>query len=571
VKNSKVRILSIALLGAFCESTFAFTFDSGNIKGSFDSTLSIGTGIRSSAPGCDTVIGTNTPSGVPGLGQPTGAGAPTGCLDAFSGYVDQGNLNYKKGDAFTTYVKGTHELLLEFPDAYKFMGRVNWLRDFTATHASGYISGANSTGGEAYPEAARNDLAFKARLLDFWVSKEFDVDGQRARLRVGNQVVSWGESAFIGGGINQTNAIDIMRLSQPGTQLKEALLPAPIVSLASGLGNGFNVEAYTQMRWNENYMPPAGSYWSLAQVGKGYADAPKPKNGGQYGVALRYQPREAQANFGLYAMRYHDKSASLYALDPNPTAPVFASKYLEDRTLYGISANFPVGNWAIGSELSYRPKDAVTLNTNGANNIDSGLCLVGGKCYVEEKKYQFHLTGTLMLTPGDQGPLLNLFGADSGMFIGEAAAVHYPNLQKTYQGVPVSAGQWGWGALTANDPFVAAIATQNFPPPDLPSVGDRTSWGYAFDFSVTYDGTLIPGWQVSPEVFYSRGVKGRTPNQAGTFMEGASAANYVLTFTQNPPNWSVAINYSKFYGGTNIYDQPYRNRDFYGVTVNRNF
>jgi hypothetical protein len=566
VNNFRPTILSIALLATCCDSAFAFTFGDGNIKGSLDSTVGIGTGIRASAPGCDTIVGTNF--GAPT--QPTGSGAPTGCLDGASGYNDQGNLNYKKGDAFTTYIKGTHELLLELPDAYKFMARVNWLRDLTATHTSGYLSGLN-TSGSALPDAAKDDLNFKTRLLDLWVSKEFDLNGNRARLRAGNQVISWGESTFISGGINQTNAVDIMRLSQPGTQLKEALLPAPIVSLASGLGHGFNAEVYSQLRWNENYLPPVGSYWSLANAGKGTPATPAPKDSGQYGMALRYQSTEAQANFGVYYMRYHDKSASLYAANPDPVAPAFATQFLEDRTLYGVSANFPLGNWAIGTELSYRPKDAVTLNTNGANNIDGQLCLFGGKCYVDEKKYQFHVTSTLMLTPGDHGPLLKLLGADSGILIAEAAAVHYPNLKSSYQGVPVAAGQWGWGALTANDPFLVAISTGALPPPDLPSVGDKTSWGIALDFNWTYDGTLLPGWQVTPEVFYARGIKGRTPNLQGTFMEGASSVNYVLTLTQNPPNWSVAFNYAKFYGGSNLFDQPYRNRDFYGMSISRNF
>lgn len=570
MNNFKPTILSIALLGACCDGALAFTFGDGDIKGSLDSTVGIGTGIRASAPGCDTVIGTSMLYGVPSA-QPTGSGAPTGCLDDASGYYDQGNLNYKKGDAFTTYIKGTHELLLELPDAYKFMARVNWLRDFTATHASGYLSGsAFFPTTQSFPDAARDDLNFKARLLDLWVSKEFELNGNRARLRAGNQVISWGESTFISGGINQTNAVDIMRLSQPGTQLKEALLPAPIISLASGLGHGFNAEIYSQARWNENYLPPVGSYWSLSNAGKGTPATPAAKDSGQYGMALRYQSTEAQANFGVYYMRYHDKSASLYYANPDPAGAITDAEFLQDRTLYGVSANFPLGNWAIGTELSYRPKDAVTLNMNGANNIDNKLCLYGGKCYVEEKKYQFHLTSTLMLTPGDQGPLLKLLGADSGILIAEAAAVHYPNLKSSYQGVPVAAGQWGWGALTATDSWMTN-GFQTFTNDGMPSVGDKTSWGIAMDFNWTYDGTLLPGWQVTPEIFYSRGIKGRTPNLQGTFMEGASSINYVVTFTQNPPNWSVAFNYAQFSGGSSIFDQPYRNRDFYGMSISRSF
>jgi len=160
-----------------------------------------------------------------------GVGTPAGCLAPTSSMGDQGNLNYRKGDAFTTYVKGSHELLLKMPDDITFLGRVNWVRDLTATHTTGYTSAAAT---QYLPDGlasdARSDLRFKARLLDFWVSKTFQLGGETARVRVGNQVISWGESLFLPGGINATNALDIMRLSQPGTQLKEAVLPAPIAA-----------------------------------------------------------------------------------------------------------------------------------------------------------------------------------------------------------------------------------------------------------------------------------------------------------------------------------------------------
>src|SRR5574340_792678 len=454
MKQQMTGKLLVGAVAAVCAgSASAFTFETGSVTGNFDSSVSLGLGVRAKSPPCDTVIGTT--AGVPTPATP--AGAPSGCLDALSFYNDQGNLNYKKGDLFTTYLKGTHELLLKMPDSWKFFGRVNWLADFAATHASGYLSGGGN--GESFPGNAKSELRFKARLLDFWVSKEFDVSGQQARMRVGNQVISWGESLFLPGGINQTNALDIMRLSQPGTQLKEVFLPAPIASVASGLGHGLNVEAYVQARWNKSYFPPVGSYWSTATIGSG-ADSygafatPTPhgaKNSGQFGVALRYQPQGTQANFGLYAMRYHDKAPVVsYA---NPLAGTGGQfSYLEDRTLYGVSTNFPLGDWAIGAELSYRPKDAVSLHPLGTNNVDGGFCLAGGNCYVDEKKYQLHLTALLSMTPGDYGGILKLLGgADTATLLAEVAMVRYPNLKNSYQGVPVAAGYWGWGFLTASD------------------------------------------------------------------------------------------------------------------------
>ncbi|MDE2613243.1 MAG: DUF1302 domain-containing protein [Burkholderiales bacterium] len=565
----KTNLLCAAVALACSGPAAAFTFESGGISGSFDSWITLGTGIRAASPGCDTLIGTVGGAASP----PSGAGAPAGCIDGLTMVNDQGNLNYKKGSAFTTYLNGTHELLLKFPENWKFFGRANWRADASATHASGYISGDQGVAGssDSFPAGAASQLRFKARLLDFWVSKDFDAGGERARVRLGNQVISWGESLFLPGGINQTNAMDIMRLSQPGTQLKEVFLPAPILSMASGLGNGFNVEAYVQPQWNANYFPPVGSYWSTATLGAGAdAFAPgvfatptvgKPRNSGQYGVALRYQPAGTQANFGLYAMRYHDKAPVVAYSDPMNGLGAHYT-YLEDRTLFGLSASFPLGDWAIGTELSYRPKDAVSLHTLTQNNVDGGFCLPGGNCYIDEKKYQFHLTGILSMTPSDYGGILSaLGGADTATLMAEAVVVSYPKLQSSYMGVPVAAGFWSWGFLNAND---ASFGTPQ-------SVGSRTSWGYNFDFSWTYDGKLIPGWQVTPEIYYFQAVKGRTPNGMALLMEGAKSANFIVTFMQNPASWQVGVNYAKFWGGSSVLDQPLRGRDFFGLYVTRNF
>lgn len=564
----KTHLLCAAVALACTGPAAAFTFESGGISGNFDSWLTLGTGIRTSKPACDTIIGFIGGEAAP----PSGAGAPAGCIDAGGGTNDQGNLNYRRGRPFTTYLNGLHELLLKMPEGWKFFGRVNWRADASATHTTGYLSALQGGVGESQPGGADKQLRFKARLLDFWVSKDFALGGERARVRLGNQVVSWGESLFLPGGIDQTNAMDLMRLSQPGVQLKEVALPAPILSFATGLGHGLNIEAYVQGHWNSHYFPPIGSYFSVATVGTGAAafgaavgsNIPtrgEPSDGGQYGMALRYQPAGTEINLGLFAMRYHDKAPVLGFSDPlSEGDPGVHWSYLEGRKLLGISANFPVGNWAVGAELSYRPKDPITLQVM-PNEVDGGLCVNGGHCYVEEKKYQFHLTGILSMTPSDYGGILNLLGADTATLLAEAVVIHYPNLKRTYQGVPVAAGLWGWGLLDPSDP---AFGTPR-------SVGDRTSWGYAFDFSWTYDGKIIPGWQVTPEIFYMQAVHGRTPNIVGLFMQGAKSANFAVTFVQNASDWKVGVNLAKFWGGSSVLDQPLRSRDFFGLYVTRGF
>jgi hypothetical protein len=524
----------------------AATFEFGEGRGSFDSTITVGTGVRMKDPACTLITA-----------GASGSGAPVGCLAPTSALGDQGNLNYERGDRFTTYIKGSHELLLKQPGDLTFMARVNWIRDFSATDTTGHLSATTPPAlTDGLADDARQDLRFKARLLDLWVSKTLQIGEQQVRIRAGNQVVSWGESLFLPGGINSTNAIDVMRLSQPGTQLKEVVLPAPIVSVASGLAAGLNVEGYVQARWNGNYMPPTGSYWSFANgLGRGH-DAyglveVHPSNAGQWGLAVRYQPDGTQMNLGAYAMNYHDKGPNFSTNAGGTGAAGWA--YAENRRLVGLSANMPLGDWAVGTELSYRPRDAVALNPAA-----SGCSFNNGNCWVDEKKLQWHLTGILAMTPNNAGALLGALGADTATLMAEAVAVRYPKLQQTYGSDPISAGAWGWG-----QEFDAAAAPE--------AVGTKTSWGFNFDFSWVYDGTLIPGWQVVPEIYYFQAVKGRTPNAAGQFMEGAKSVNLIVGFVRNPATWQASVNYAMFSGGKRVFDQPYRDRNFVGVTLSRNF
>lgn len=522
----------------------AFTFETDNLKGAFDSTVTAGLGIRVQGPACGLLVEGGTRSG-----------APAACLAPTSGLGDQGNLNYGRGDPFTAYLKGTHELSLKLPAGVSMLARASWMRDVAATRTTGLLSSnapADLSGGLT-PEA-RESLRFQARLLDLWASKTFDIGGSQVRARLGNQVINWGESLFLGGGINVTNAMDFQRLSLPGTQIKEGLLPAPMLSVATGLGNGINFEGYWQFNWNKSFLPPAGSYFSTSEaLGRGNSrygstefDA---RNGGQWGLALRWQPANTALNLGAYAINYHDKTPQLRL---NQTS--FASEfvYLEDRRVYGVSANLPLGDWAVGAELSYRPRDAVAYSPlQGCTTRD-------GRCWVDSKRWQLNLTGIYSFTPSNARPFLEALGADGGTFLVELAAVHFPGLQDVDGGDPLAAGYGGWGLET--DPTAA-----------LQIGGTRRSSGVAMNLSINYDGTLIDGWQVVPEIYWFQALGGRTPTLLQPFTRGNRSLNLQVAFIRNPALWQITLNYARFMGGRSPLDNALRDRDFVGLAVSRNF
>lgn len=605
------KVMILTLVGLFTASLVqAFQFEvTDTIKGSLDTQTTAGFGLRLNDPRSSMVGDTRYNANANTQQWSNG---------------DDGNLNYRKGDLYATYLKLTPELLLQFPERFKLMARGTLLYDFMATE----------TARSPLSKESKDQVARDYRLLDLWVSKELNLGDQTARVRVGNQVISWGESVFALSGINQTNSLDLQKLMVPGTQLKEAVIPAPMVSISSGIGKGLNMEAYYQFGWNRNRVPPVGSYWSIADVydkGKNplYLDLANTnfggpdnishpnghfnvndfatggpaatdttldipfvgnknaKSQGQYGVALHYKPEGMPLDLGVYFMNYHEKMPVLVY----GTGAGAQWDFLEDRQLYGVSANMPVGNWAMGWELSYRPKEAVALSSCGSRLSDGTVDTnpfdqSGCKGWTETDRYQSHLTGLLMLTPGDHGWLLSLLGADSGIFLGEAVGVYLPGLKKSY-----ATGGTRFNPYTGQDeqtyqvpaagymPWMANTSdASSSVPQTIPGVGTKFSAGYTMDFNWTYDGSLIPGWQVTPGVTFFHAVVGDTPTMLYNYAEGAKSTNAYILFNMNPAKWQAGVNYAKFFGGaggdgggTGKLRQPLTSRDYIGGFVTYNF
>ena len=104
-------------------------------------------------------------------------------------------------------------------------------------------------GQNVWPQAKLSDEGFEDEqkfdniyLLDAYVYGSFDVGETDLQLRLGRQVINWGESIFIQG-VNQTNPIDVPAARRAGAELKEILMPVwmavfqlgPAVRLARGV------------------------------------------------------------------------------------------------------------------------------------------------------------------------------------------------------------------------------------------------------------------------------------------------------------------------------------------------
>ncbi len=232
------RLAAFALALAFVLSATpagAENFRQGELEGSLDITLSHGLTFRTQDRDKNLIGSANS-------GTATSVNA------------DDGNLNYDTGIV---------------SNASKFIGELDLnYRNFGAfTRVHGFFDFENQSGerarGELSPEA--KDLIGKDfEILDLYLTGSFDLGGAAVDLRVGNHVLSWGESTFIQNSINVINPFDVTKLRTPGAELRDGLVPVPMVSVSAVLGDALSVEGFYQVKWDKTEIDPPGSFFSTS-------------------------------------------------------------------------------------------------------------------------------------------------------------------------------------------------------------------------------------------------------------------------------------------------------------------
>jgi len=390
--------LAVSLASTLAAPAFGVTFNIGEIEGQFDSSLSVGASWSTEKADKD-LIGYN--NGGRGLSMTS----------------DDSRMNFKRGETFSKIFKGVHDLELKYGDTGVFVRGKYWYdfelkdesRPFKDISDSNRKQGAQSSGAE---------------ILDAFIYHNYAIGNQPGSVRLGKQVVNWGESTFIGGGVNSVNPIDVAAFRRPGAEIKEGLIPVNMFYVAQSLTDNLSMEAFYQLEWDQTVVDNCGTFFSQPDVvadgcdknlallaGSTFLGAipgaipvlnangvevneegvivqrggdRDAKDSGQWGVAFRYLFEPLDTEFGFYFMNYHSRapifsatagSQALYdaantgafgALTPLVIAgnSKYFIEYPEDIRLYGLSfsTTLPTGT-AWSGEISYRPNAPVQLNT----------------------------------------------------------------------------------------------------------------------------------------------------------------------------------------------------------------
>jgi len=457
-------------------------------------------------------------------------------------------------------------------------------------------------------EEAEDAIGKSADLLDAYVWGEFELGKLPIQIRVGDQVVSWGESTFISGGINTINPVDISKIRVPGAELKEALVPEGMAWLSMGLTDNISIEGLYLYDWEETKADEPGTYFSASDfVGEnisnsklllGYGRVPDQGNlpaeqtfmaasrdpsieaddQGQFGTAIRMVvPSLNDTEFGFYYLRYHarlpilsvrtgtdqglvDAAAAAAAvigaggtaaqaqaagLNAYTKSGGYYTEYVEDLDLYGASFSTELFGMGWQTELSYRPDAPIQID-------DAELML--------------HMLGPInpaLASLSQLGPATETNQQVKGYIERDLFQVQTsvswilnPGFLGYDSGVII--GEIGWQHVDLPDKdtlrleapgtytpgSTAAAAASNVPATAPEHFADEDSWGYRILCKVNYNNAIGPV-TVSPKIAWGHDVQGNS-TFGGPFLEGRQALTLGTSFSNL--NWSADLDYTRYMG-----------------------
>lgn len=365
---------ALATVLPFAVSTAsAFELNLGAVTGSLDTTVSYGTGWRLENP--DIRNSATYPSYTAAV------------LDNRRTFINKndGNANFDNNSKpFTSVFKITSDLELKY-DNYgmfvrgtAFYDTVIMGDDFNRPAPNLFPNSASCNPQTSaapqncgFPKEMIDHSGHDLRFLDAYVYGNFDIGSMPLNVRAGSQVINWGEALFLQDGINSANPVSLAKLRLPGAEVKEALLPLPMLYGSLGITDSLTAEAFYMFDWDYSEPDDVGTFYltddafaglganrilvdmtgsslstpnpslggiSIAQyynISMGNQptnilsvtrQSDKPTDGkGQFGLAFRYSMDETE--LGFFFMNYHNHKpvAQAVAGDSNYCGGVGAS------------------------------------------------------------------------------------------------------------------------------------------------------------------------------------------------------------------------------------------------------
>lgn len=534
--------------------------------------------------------------------------------EAFSTNGDDGNLAWDAGEFTSIATKLTSDLAVTYGEFGLFVrgsGLANPLlqeADYFDPNDYGPTREFGQDERIRKEDAVRGHVGSDFDLLDAYVFGRFDVFERALNLKIGRQVLNWGESAFVQHGLNALIAADVNQLRVPGFEIEEIQTPVGMALISLDLIENVGIEGFYQFEWQETIIDVPGTFLSTndfagiggtqANLGFGRADenqpassnanpatwcdpppslvpgfgspcipfgstvprAPdrEPDDGGQFGGKLSFfVPWLNDMDLSVYGANYHSRLPLVSGTSRSgPVSPAdnanYFIEYPEDIQIYGTSFNTTVPWVEVALQGEYSMKIDQPLQVDDVEVLLAGLGAPGqisplaGATLGNQylPGWRRHDVSQVDLSFTKIFGPLQMIGYDQLSFFVESAFVHVHDLP------PPEVLAYDAPATSTLNPGTAALNPSTaFGLPITPysAYATPSSWGYKVAARFTYN-NIFGVFTVEPTFLFQHDVNGVTPTPIVNFVEGRRQLNSILSVNYLQA-WNFDLGYAMYFGG----------------------
>jgi hypothetical protein len=469
------------------------------------------------------------------------------------------------GDVVSNVGKVLAEVGLDYKN-YGLVSNISYIYDTEimagGTGRAGTI--ADTGLGNEWSDGAEETSGSSLELLDAYVYGTFEPMGMPLEVRLGKQVINWGEGLYFMDGISTQVPFYIGKLVLPGSELKEAFIGVGAAYAQIAPTDSLSLGAYYQYEWQEHEFPGVGTFYGDDLFGPGGVEewqngflfplddttsvfvpglkgsSSDASSDGQWGASGRYILGDWE--LGLYYSRYHhffpqvkfetNQNTVLTDAAGNPIMDLpldgFVARevFPEDQDMFGTSFSTSLGMWSVNGEIAYRPDNVLTDNYTELFGVANG---VSGE---EHDTINASIHGIGLY---GRGPL----GIDSNVYM----------------------IQIGWDHINGDTSRLLANSYINRGELQF---ADKDAFGLAAEWGATWQ-NVLQGLDITTALFVQYDFNGNS-HYTGNFAEDRLLTSFGVTFNYGT-GWEANLNYAR----ADFADSVYEKQDTVNFSVNYKF
>ena len=593
--NTRVKPLACLLAGCVAAGpAAAIEFQMGSVNGVMTNKFAMGAQMR---------VASRDPNLI-GIGNGG---------NAFTTNSDDGNLAWDNGEITSGGMKLTSDLALSSGNFGLFVrgsGVYNPILD-----GKNYFNEADyGTPAREYDQSLREyknstiqgHVGHDVDLLDAYVFGRFDLGTRALNVKLGRQVLNWGESTFVQHGLNALLAADVNRLRMPGFEIEEVQKPVGMAVLSLDVVQNVTVEGFYQYEWQPTTIDATGTLLSTNDVagigathanlgfGRAYQNQPASSNGNPatwclpppslapgfgspcipFGSTVPRAPDKDASDgdqfggkLGLYVPFLNDMDLSLYGAKYNSRLPMLSGtsrngptdpasdanyfvEYPENIKLYGLSFNTTIAWLDVAVQGEYSYKDDQPLQLDDVELLLAGLGAAGqisplpGATLGHQYLRGWRRKDVQQADFGFTKIISPHLGFDQMAILFEVAGMHVNGME-----APEVLAYDAPMTSTLNAGTAALNPATAFGLPVTPYSNYATpnSWGYKVVVRETYN-NVFGVLTVEPTLLFQHDVKGISPTPISNFLENRKQLNAIIGVNYLQA-WNLDLGYSMYFGG----------------------